>query len=71
MKNSFEEYLLSIGIKDLFLTRAMNVIEFYKKHITDNVDDIFVTDYLDEQNVRHYDNLWLFNKTYCMEAKQF
>lgn len=71
MKAEFADYLSKIGIKDLFLDRVEIIIQFYEKHILADIESIFVTDYIDEQNIRHFQNLWLFKGKYFMEAKQF
>ena len=71
MKKQFADYLSSIGIKELFLKRAKEVINFYQENIADNIEHIFVNDYIDEQGNRHYESLWLFTEYYMMEAKQF
>jgi hypothetical protein len=37
----------------------------------EEIQDIFVTDYVDAEGRRNYESLWLFTPSYVMEAKQF
>ena len=37
----------------------------------DEIEDIFVTDYIKGDGAREYENLWFFSKNYCLEAKKF
>jgi len=72
MKKEFSEYLASIGIKDLFYQRVEEVYAFYSSDFLDeDVLDIFVTEYVDGEGRREYENLWFFTATSVMEAKQF
>lgn len=71
MKTDWSEYLDSIGITGLFLKRVEEVLSFYQKVYSDQVQDILVTEYLDKEGNRHYESVWLFSETSIMEAKQF
>jgi hypothetical protein len=37
----------------------------------DEIDDVFVEDYIKEDATREYQDLWFFSKRYCLEAKNF
>ena len=71
MKPQFSEYLASIGIKDLFYQKVEDVYAFYSEILDEDVLDVFVTEYIDGEGRREYENLWFFTATYAMEAKQF
>lgn len=71
MKTEWTTYLESIGIQELFLKRAEEVIDFYQQIYPDQIEDIFVTEYFDKEGNRQYESLWLFSKTWTMEAKLF
>jgi hypothetical protein len=71
MKNEFLEYLNSIGITGLFQERAQAIYSFYEKIIADTMQDIFVSDYVNEEGRRLYENLWFFTSSAVFEAKQF
>jgi len=72
MKQKFIDYLESIGIKagPLF-GRIESIHEFYLEMCPDEIGDIFVTDYIDSEGKREYENLWFFSDRYIMEAKGF
>ncbi len=71
MKTEWAEYLESIGIKELFLKRVDEVLDFYVKVYPSEIQDIFITEYSDKDGNRQYESVWLFSETSIMEAKQF
>ena len=71
MKTEWTTYLQSIGIQELFLKRAEEVSDFYQQIYPDQIEDIFVTEYFDNDGNRQYESLWFFSKTSAMEAKRF
>jgi hypothetical protein len=72
MKKEFIGYLESIDIKEgALLDRIKSIYEFYKDMCPDEIKDIFVTDYIDSEGKREYENLWFFSDRYVMEAKGF
>ena len=72
MKQEFVDYLESIGIKaGVLLDRIESIYEFYMDLCPDEIADIFVTDYIDSEGRREYENLWFFSDRYVMEAKGF
>ena len=71
MKKEFVEYLNSIGITGLFQDRAQEISSFYEKITADTMQDIFVSEYVDEEGRRQYENLWLFTSSAIFEAKLF
>jgi hypothetical protein len=72
MKQKFIGYLESIGIKAVpLLGRIESIHEFYLEMCPDEIVDIFVTDYIDSEGKREYENLCFFSDGYTMEAKGF
>ena len=72
MKKEFIGYLESIDIKEgALLDRIKSIYEFYLEMCPDEIKDIFVTDYIDSEGKREYENLWFFSDRYVMEAKGF
>ena len=72
MEKEFIDYLESIDIKErVLLDRIESIYEFYLKMCPDEIKDIFVTDYIDSEGKREYENLWFFSDRYLMEAKGF
>jgi hypothetical protein len=72
MKKEFIDYLGLIDIKGgILLDRIESIYEFYLEMCPDEITDIFVTDYIDSEGNREYENLWFFSDRYMMEAKGF
>ena len=71
MKKEFIEYLKSIGITTALRERIETIYEYYKEICSDEITDIFITEYIKEDESREYENLWFFSDKYFMEAKQF
>jgi len=71
MKDKFVNYLQSIGMTKISIERVEIIQTFYKDICPDEITDIYVSEYLKEDGSREYENLWLFSKRYCMEAKLF
>jgi len=72
MRKIFIEYLKSIGITTGALQKRVETIyECCKELCSNEITDIFITDYIKEDGSREYENLWFFSDKYCMEAKQF
>ncbi len=72
MKPEFIDYLESIGIKSgILLDRIESIHRFYVEMCPDEIAGIFVTDYIDSDGKREYEDLWFFSGRYVMEAKGF
>ena len=71
MKKEFIDYLESIGITSALQERIETIHEAYAQICTDEIKDIFVTDYIKGDGEREYVNLWFFSDNNCMEAKNF
>jgi len=74
MKEGFKEYLVSVGIGEPFTKKIEDVYQFYSqilKIIDEEIGDIFITDYIQQDGSRQHENLWFFSKKYFMEAKLF
>lgn len=71
MKAEFVDYLETIGVSKRFIEKINGIYNIYKKLCTDKIAEIFVTDYMNEDGKREFENLFFFSKQYIMEAKQF
>jgi hypothetical protein len=71
MEQRFISYLESIGITGTLVNRIESILSFYQDICSSKIEDIFVSEYLTEDGLRQYENLWLFSKKSAMEAKQF
>lgn len=71
MKKDFAQYLNGIGIVDLFYERAELVLQFYENLYPNEIEDLFVSEYIDNEGKRQYESLWFFSSRLAMEAKYF
>lgn len=71
MKEDFSQYLKSVGIVDLFYERTEAILQFYEKLYPKEIEDIFVSEYIDNEGKRQYESLWLFSSQVTGEAKHF
>lgn len=73
MREEFRTYLLSIGLEGPFFERCEEIVALYERLLPEQVREasIFVSDYVDEENRRRYEGLWLISSTMMMEAKDF
>lgn len=68
----FIPYLKEVDIKTRALLKRIEFIyNLYGDMCPDDIEDIFVTDYIKADGTREYENLWFFSKNYCLEAKKF
>jgi hypothetical protein len=73
MKEDFKNYLLSVGITTKIETeRIEEIYQFYQGiGMEDEITGVFLTDYIQSDGTRIFENLWFFSKNFAMEAKQF
>ncbi|MCA0429190.1 MAG: hypothetical protein LCH32_01670 [Bacteroidetes bacterium] len=71
MEKAFIEYLETIGIKGDLLPKIENIYTFFEKYLEYKIENIFVSEYINKEGGRVYENLWFFNSDFCFEAKQF
>ena len=71
MEKEFIKYLESMGITKALRERIETIYECCKELCSNEITNIFITDYIKEDGLREYENLWFFSEKYCMEAKQF
>lgn len=71
MEKKFEEYLLKIGITKTLSGRINMLFEEYSLFFPEEIQDIFVTNYIKKDEGSQYENLWLFSNAFCMELKSF
>jgi hypothetical protein len=71
MKKEFIEYLESVGITGSLTKRVEEIHDFYNKVLGYQIDDIFISEYLNQDGSRYFDSLLLFSGDYFCEAKTF
>lgn len=71
MKEEFNRYLKEIGITEDFYERSMQVLKLFSNLIDEDITDIFVSEYVDGEGKRNYDDMLLFTHRKIIEARQF
>jgi len=71
MKEKFKIYLESIDVTKPIRDKVEKIYEFYLKICPEEINDVFISDYIKEDGTREFDNMWFFSNSYTMEAKQF
>lgn len=71
MKEGFVEYLGSVDMAEILIARVRTIYEFYQTTSPCEIEDIFVSEYINDQGQRVYESLWFFAQQSYMEAKQF
>jgi len=71
MRKEFVEYLNSIGVTKILQERIATIYEHFEQICPDEITDIFVTDYIKQDESREYEYLCFFSEKYFMDAKQF
>jgi hypothetical protein len=71
MSPELGEYLLSIGLTQTARQRVDEIHAFYRAVCPDEITGVFVTDFITEEGLREYQNLWFFSEHFCMEASGF
>jgi hypothetical protein len=71
MKEEFANYLKSISMSDILINRVEGVLNFYQSIYPDEVQDIFISEFIKDDGTREYESLWLFSPRLAMEAKEF
>lgn len=68
----FEAYLEKIGITtEALLSRIRFVYDVASEMCPEEIEQVFVTDYINKDNTRTYESIWFFSKGYCLEAHNF
>lgn len=68
----FKAYLQKIGITTkVLLSRVQFVYDLASRICPEEIEEMFVSDYIDNEGTRQYESVWLFSKGYCMEAENF
>jgi hypothetical protein len=71
MKDDFNHYLKGIGITELFFERSKKLFELFSSLIEEDIMDIFVSEYIDGEGKRNYEEILFFTKSRIIEARQF
>lgn len=71
MEKFINEYFEKTNFPVSFREKVERAYKFYNEYIKIEIKDIFITDHIDSEGKRNYENLWFFSDKYMMEAKNF
>ena len=71
MKPEFTEYFTAVGMPNTVQNRIEAIYEYYVDICPEQLDDVFVTDLVKEDQTRSFQSLWFFSASLMMEAKDF
>jgi len=71
MEEKFVNYLESIGITQALMPRIENVIEVLENLSGEKIIDIFISEYMEEDGTRIYEDFRSFSKSYHLGAIKF
>ena len=71
MEDNLKNYVESIGLIGPLLSKVQTIYDFYTTFIEIEVSDIFVSEFINSDGSRVYENLWVFNNQFCGEATSF
>lgn len=71
MKEEFIRYLQSLGLTDVLLPRCDYVFRILSDTVGEEILDIFVSEYFEEDGKRYYEDFRVFTETTCLVASNF
>lgn len=71
MKPEFRAYLTDIGASSVLIDRANEILAFYEKVHSPEIDDLFVSEFVTNEEERQWESLFLFSKGFILEAHDF
>ena len=71
MNEEFISYIQSIGMTKPLISRVDYIFNFFQMVSPEEINDLFVSEYINADGNREFDSLLFFSSYYCMEAKQF
>ena len=71
LNDDFIDYLQAVTIPLDMGGRIDSIFDFYTRvYPKEEIKDIFVSDFIDKENERRYESLWLFSDNYIIEARE-
>lgn len=72
INHSMETYLEKLGVSPTILGRVNDFLRIYDYFLPNIVfSDIFITDLVNDDGVRSYGNLWMWNSEFIVECGNF
>ena len=67
-----KQYMDEIGVENSAIqSRASDVVNQFQNICSEDIEDIFLSEYKKEDDSRVYESIWFFTKNYTGEAKNF
>lgn len=63
-----KDYLGRLGMGEVLQERVQYLVDLYAQFGGEAIEDVFVSDRLDEEGVRQFEAVWLFSENHVMEA---
>lgn len=71
MTAALDDYMEALQLTDVLRERVIAIQTQYESLVPGAIVDMFITDYVNSDNVREFENLWFFGPQFIMEAKLF
>lgn len=72
MKTAVVSYLESVKwLEEPEKERALKVVELCQKYCPEEIDEIYISEFIGPDKVMQIEGLWCFSKSFLMEAKSF
>lgn len=62
MKNEFYEYCSEIEISEPLLTEIRNMYAIARRLLDEEINELFISEYVDQGGVRNYQNIYFFSE---------
>jgi hypothetical protein len=62
IRNRLEDYIARKGSTDSSIDQTMSMFDAYEEYRSENVMEIFLSDFTEGNSVRPYENLWFFTR---------
>lgn len=65
-------YLKELELESQIIkTRIDMILKIIKQFSSEDIEDIFISDFTDSEGKRHYESLWAFSNNFLFEARDF
>lgn len=71
MEKNFSDYFELLNLTPIVIKRIENILQFYNSFCPEKIENILITDFINEDSSREFGSLWLFSKNFWMEANHF
>jgi hypothetical protein len=71
MKSQWTTYFKSLGMSSVLIRRATQACEAFSRIWEDNIEALFVSDYINQDGVREFEDLFLFTPRHIVRVTRF